>query len=219
MHLFDDCYLEVCRILFFRCLASGCLGLEEGIKCQVSTSPRCRLRIDHLRLDSDNSQTVVTGLTLCSICRVSAFPDYRIGRPPLHLTRSCLSLRNCCVWCVLCLAHPSQEHQIMAQHLKTTKAIREEWALSNCAYVSPVDIQADATRYVEVKTGPAHRFIFVVKNDNKVPPGKMAFSMPQRRWAQLSLDQDLEVRPYTFDPNTQYISVVSFETSFYNKKT
>ena len=37
----------------------------------------------------------------------------------------------------------------------------------------------------------------------------MGFSMPQRKWAMLSVGQEVGVRPYTFDKSRAYITQVS----------
>ncbi|GFT11779.1 vesicle-fusing ATPase 1, partial [Nephila pilipes] len=40
-----------------------------------------------------------------------------------------------------------------------------------------------------------------------------------RKWAELSLNQTLDVRPYTFNPNIQYIAKIVLEVDFLDKKT
>lgn len=47
----------------------------------------------------------------------------------------------------------------------------------------------------------------------------MGFSLPMRKWAELSISQAVDVRPYTFDPNTQYIAKITLEADFLEKKS
>ena len=42
--------------------------------------------------------------------------------------------------------------------------------------------------------------------------------MPQRKWATLSLNQELEVSPHQFNPERHYISSMVVEVDFFNKK-
>lgn len=53
----------------------------------------------------------------------------------------------------------------------------------------------------------------------EVPRGYVGFSLVQRKWAMLSINQELDVRPYRFDANSDVITSVSFETDFLQKKT
>ena len=46
----------------------------------------------------------------------------------------------------------------------------------------------------------------------------LAFAMPQRKWAQLSLDEDVKVAPFTFNPNTEYVGAITLEADFQTKK-
>lgn len=73
-------------------------------------------------------------------------------------------------------------------------------------------------RHVEVKTGPAHRYVFSIKNHPLVRRNEIAFAMPQRKWAALSLDQDVFVAPFQYDPSTQYIGAITLDADFQTKK-
>jgi len=103
--------------------------------------------------------------------------------------------------------------------LKVTKVTNEELALTNCVYVNGDYFRADGIKHLEVKTGPAHRYIFTNGNHPSIPRGKIAFSMPQRKWAQISLDQEVEVTSFSFDPNSQYVGVMTLEIDFHVKKS
>ena len=52
--------------------------------------------------------------------------------------------------------------------------------------------------HIDVRTGPGQHFVFTVEPDDKVGPGTVAFSLPQRKWATLSLNQEIDVSPYQF---------------------
>lgn len=72
-------------------------------------------------------------------------------------------------------------------------------------------------RHLLVKTGPAHHFIFSVKNHPSLSNEEIAFAMPQRKWATLSLDQEVDVQPYTFE-NNQYIGSLTLSADFQSKR-
>ena len=42
-----------------------------------------------------------------------------------------------------------------------------------------------------MRTGPGQHFVFTVETDDNVSPGTVAFSLPQRKWATLSLNQEI----------------------------
>lgn len=49
-------------------------------------------------------------------------------------------------------------------------------------------------------------------------PGSIAFSLPQRKWAGLSIGQEIEVSLYTFDKAKQCIGTMTIEIDFLQKK-
>lgn len=50
-------------------------------------------------------------------------------------------------------------------------------------------------------------------------PGSIAFSLPQRKWAGLSIGQEIEVFLYTFDKAKQCIGTMTMEIDFLQKKS
>ncbi len=48
--------------------------------------------------------------------------------------------------------------------------------------------------------------------------GKLGFSMIQRKWAILSLNQDLGVAPYRFNEKKDFIGSMVLHVDFFNKK-
>lgn len=63
--------------------------------------------------------------------------------------------------------------------------------------------------------------MFSVKRHHEVPRGTVGFSLPQRKWATLSLNQEIEVRPYYFNPtsSTECLCNIVLEADFLQKKS
>ncbi|KAK7940211.1 hypothetical protein WMY93_003537 [Mugilogobius chulae] len=103
---------------------------------------------------------------------------------------------------------------------KTMQAARcptDELSLTNCAVVSEKDLQSG--QHVSVKTTPNHKYVFTVKTHHTVAPGSIAFSLPQRKWAGLSIGQEVEVSNYNFDKSKQCIGAMTIEIDFLQKKS
>ncbi|XP_053708355.1 vesicle-fusing ATPase isoform X1 [Synchiropus splendidus] len=103
---------------------------------------------------------------------------------------------------------------------KTMQAARcptDELSLTNCAVVSEKDLQSG--QHVTVKTTPNHKFVFTVKTHHTVAPGTIAFSLAQRKWAGLSIGQEVEVSNYNFDKSKQCIGAMTIEIDFLQKKS
>ncbi|XP_068119504.1 vesicle-fusing ATPase isoform X2 [Hyperolius riggenbachi] len=92
----------------------------------------------------------------------------------------------------------------------------DELSLTNCAVVSEKDFQSG--QQVNVRTSPNHRYIFTVKTHHTVVPGTIAFSLPQRKWAGLSIGQEVEVSVYNFDKTKQCVGTMTIEIDFLQKK-
>jgi len=100
--------------------------------------------------------------------------------------------------------------------LKATRCPTEELSLSNCVVVNKADFST--AKYVDIRTGTNGRFVFKVVTHNDVPARQIAFSAPQRKWAMITLNQDLEVSPKHFDPSTDTLATIVLEADFLNKK-
>ncbi|MXQ87267.1 hypothetical protein E5288_WYG007800 [Bos mutus] len=74
-------------------------------------------------------------------------------------------------------------------------------------------------RHVIVRTSPNHRYTFTLRTHPSVVPGSIAFSLPQRKWAGLSIGQEIEVSLYTFDKAKQCIGTMTIEIDFLQKKS
>ncbi|VDD89773.1 unnamed protein product [Enterobius vermicularis] len=103
--------------------------------------------------------------------------------------------------------------------LKVRKCPTDELAVTNCAVVNPVAFDAERTKYVLVKTEVGQHFVFNVKNHKDVKTDEIAFAVPQRKWATLSLDQEVEVERHTFGQNSDCISVITLATDFNSKRS
>ncbi|KAG5855115.1 hypothetical protein ANANG_G00045520 [Anguilla anguilla] len=103
-----------------------------------------------------------------------------------------------------------------ARTMQAARCPTDELSLTNCAVVSEKDLQSG--QHVVVKTTPAHKFVFTVKTHHSVVPGTIAFSLPQRKWAGLSIGQEVEVASYNFDKSKQCVGTMTVEIDFLQKK-
>ncbi|GAA6103408.1 vesicle-fusing ATPase isoform X1, partial [Tachysurus ichikawai] len=101
--------------------------------------------------------------------------------------------------------------------MQAARCPTDELSLTNCAVVNEKDLQSG--QHVSVKTTPNHKFVFTVKGHHTVTPGTIAFSLPQRKWAGLSIGQEVEVLNYNFDKSRQCIGAMMIEIDFLQKKS
>ncbi|KDR10451.1 Vesicle-fusing ATPase 1 [Zootermopsis nevadensis] len=103
--------------------------------------------------------------------------------------------------------------------MKASRCPTDELSLTNCAVVNQVDFPDDV-KHVEVSTGPSQHYVFRVRFHSEVPRGTVGFSLPQRKWA-TSLNQDIEVKPYHFDPtsSSECLCTIVLEADFLQKKS
>ncbi|XP_046444786.1 vesicle-fusing ATPase 1-like [Daphnia pulex] len=106
----------------------------------------------------------------------------------------------------------------MNMRMKAGKCPTDELSLTNCAVVNPQDFN-DSVKHVEVSTSPGQCFVFTVKSHRDVPPSTIGFSLLQRKWATLSLLQDIDVRPFQFDTNQHTLANIVLEVDFLQKKS
>lgn len=104
--------------------------------------------------------------------------------------------------------------------MKAGKCPTDELSFSNCAVTSQSDFPDDV-KHIEVSTGPSQHFVFTIKSHYEVQPGTIGFSLPQRKWASLSLGQDITVRPYYFNSTSSFqcLSSAVLEVDFLQKKS
>lgn len=102
--------------------------------------------------------------------------------------------------------------------MKVAKCPTDELSLTNCAVISEQDFDLKKINHVEVRAGPQHSYIFSLKSHSAVVPGTIAFNAPQRKWAVLSLGQQVSVHPYQFNPKTDTLCAMVVEVDFLQKK-
>ena len=120
--------------------------------------------------------------------------------------------------------------------MKVSKCPSDALTMTNRAIVNPGDFDKKVKKgymqlivhskliyiqtcpHIDVRTGPGQHFVFTVEPDAKVTQGTVAFSLPQRKWATLSLNQEIDVSPYQFNPDKHYLSSIVLEVDFFNKK-
>uniref|UniRef100_A0A672NUW8 Vesicle-fusing ATPase n=1 Tax=Sinocyclocheilus grahami TaxID=75366 RepID=A0A672NUW8_SINGR len=100
--------------------------------------------------------------------------------------------------------------------MQAARCPTDELSLTNCVVASEKDFKSGQ---LSIKTTPTQKFVFTVKTHSSVVPGTIAFSLPQRKWAGLSLNQDVEVSVYNFDPSRQYVGTMTLEIDFLQKKS
>ncbi|CAL2030229.1 unnamed protein product [Caenorhabditis brenneri] len=115
-------------------------------------------------------------------------------------------------------AHPHPPAISLTEKMfRVRKAPSEEHTLANFAYVNKGDFDASKIKHVTVQTGPARHYIFSIRNDPQIKPGEIAFGVPHRQWAVLSLDQEVRVSPFTFQ-SSEYVGSIVLSADFNNKK-
>lgn len=103
----------------------------------------------------------------------------------------------------------------MAKQLKAVKCPTDELSLTNCAIVHPNEYEN--VKHVEV-SGQSHSNIFTLRPDKLVSMGEIAFSAVQRKWAMISVETKIIVKPYQFDLKSNSISVMTLDIDFLSKK-
>uniref|UniRef100_A0A8C5C879 Vesicle-fusing ATPase n=1 Tax=Gadus morhua TaxID=8049 RepID=A0A8C5C879_GADMO len=99
--------------------------------------------------------------------------------------------------------------------MHAAKCPTDELSLSNCAVISDKEQQFE--QHVSVRN-VTHKYVFTLKTHPSVAVGTIAFSLPQRKWAGLSIGQDVEVTSYKFDKSRQYVGSILLEVDFLQKK-
>ncbi|KAJ3044018.1 transport between ER and Golgi ATPase protein [Rhizophlyctis rosea] len=99
--------------------------------------------------------------------------------------------------------------------MRVVKAPSEALARTNCLLFNPRDLMDPAVRHVLVEES----FAFTVKADDKVASGEVGTSLFHRRFASLSLNQEVRVRP--FDPFAEnmncYLGQLNLQVDFARK--
>ncbi|XP_058477596.1 vesicle-fusing ATPase-like isoform X1 [Solea solea] len=99
--------------------------------------------------------------------------------------------------------------------MQVVRCPTDELSLTNCAVINEKETQIDQHVIVRNST---HKFLFTLRKHPSVTSGALAFSLPQRKWAGLSIGQEIEVTNYKFDRSKQCISTMTLEIDFLQKK-
>lgn len=97
---------------------------------------------------------------------------------------------------------------------QANKTPNEDVAFTNRAVFNPKDLDVNAVKYIQVTVGPARRYLFSTSSNCEISPGQVGFSVSQRRWANISLLQEVEVRPFSFSASDRVISSISLFVDF-----
>ena len=73
-------------------------------------------------------------------------------------------------------------------------------------------------KHVLVMPSEGQRFVFTLEEHEGIPAGQLGFSLVQRKWAVLSLNQDIRVEPYRFDQKKDFAASLTVAIDFYNRK-
>ncbi|XP_062271225.1 vesicle-fusing ATPase-like [Scomber scombrus] len=103
-----------------------------------------------------------------------------------------------------------------ARTMHVARCPTDELSLTNCAVINEKEPQFE--KHVTVRNSN-HKFVFTLKTHPSVNLGTIAFSLPQRKWAGLSIGQEVEVSNYTFDKSKQCVSSMTVEIDFLQKKS
>ncbi|XP_036937820.1 vesicle-fusing ATPase-like [Acanthopagrus latus] len=100
--------------------------------------------------------------------------------------------------------------------MQAAKCPTDELSLTNCAVINDKEPQFE--QHVTVRN-LTHKYVFTLRRHPSVSSGSIAFSLPQRKWAGLSIGQEVEVTEYKFDKSKQCISTMTMEIDFLQKKS
>uniref|UniRef100_A0A8C5HMZ1 Vesicle-fusing ATPase n=1 Tax=Gouania willdenowi TaxID=441366 RepID=A0A8C5HMZ1_GOUWI len=98
--------------------------------------------------------------------------------------------------------------------LQAARCPTDELSLTNCAVINQDEPHLE---HVTVRN-LNHKYVFTLKTHPKVSLGTIGFSLIQRKWAGLSITQEVQVTNYTFDKSKQLISTMTVEIDFLQKK-
>ncbi|KAK2193402.1 hypothetical protein NP493_13g06000 [Ridgeia piscesae] len=103
--------------------------------------------------------------------------------------------------------------------MRAAKCPTDELSLTNCVVVSEKDFDVQQIRHIEIRVQANRTFVFTMRTHHAIAPGTIGFSLLQRKWAVLSLNQELQVTPWQFKPKQHYLSSIVVEADFLMKKS
>jgi len=90
--------------------------------------------------------------------------------------------------------------------------------MTNRVVVNPGDFDPSKTPHLEITTQPGVSYVMSTVADGGVSQGTLGFGLTNRKWATLSLNQEILVKPYKYDLEKKCISTLTVEIDFFNKK-
>lgn len=110
--------------------------------------------------------------------------------------------------------------------MKAGKCPSEVLSLTNRLVLHPRDVDAimggsggSGAKHVVITGYEGQRFVFTVEPNDQMLAGYLGFSLPQRKWVQVDVNQDIEVLPFRApDPDRQFVASLLVEVDFFNKK-
>ncbi len=93
--------------------------------------------------------------------------------------------------------------------------------MTNRVIINPEDHRAllGGTPHVVVVADSSAAYVVTLHPDAGVPQGGLGFSLLQRKWATLSVRQEVEVSPYRFSEIEDLIGTMKLAVDFYSKKS
>jgi len=105
--------------------------------------------------------------------------------------------------------------------MKVTKSPSEAFSLTNRVIVNPLDFNLSNTPHLEIGNSatPGVRYVLSTTPSEAVEQGQLGFGVNVRKWAVLSLGQELQVRPLRFDLEKQCVTTMTVEVEFVKKNS
>ena len=104
--------------------------------------------------------------------------------------------------------------------MKAGKCPSEMLSLTNKVVLNPQDVdRLQGAKHILISTGQSEnqQHLFSVLSNEQMLAGYVGFSMPQRKWASVDVNQDIAVSAHLPD-STKLVSSVVIAIDFYNKK-
>ncbi|CAG2173960.1 unnamed protein product, partial [Oppiella nova] len=101
---------------------------------------------------------------------------------------------------------------------KVVSCPSDQMSYTNRVVVNKADYPLyDKNRNVEITTSRNQKYVFTLEAIDAMARGTMGFNMPMRKWAELSINEVIDVRLYTFNPNTQFVSKITLSVDYMQK--
>lgn len=107
---------------------------------------------------------------------------------------------------------------IVFKKMKAVKCPTDDLSITNFAIVCDKDFDDKRVKHVEVYTAPHQKYLFSIKSFPRMAPGTIGFNLMQRKWANLSLNQEVEVKPVVVSGTAESIGTLTLEVDFLQKK-